>query len=437
MKYIESLEGFLDEKYSKLLDENIGIVLIRNVNKSVRQKIYDYANMFSNMAAFQIVDPDNGRTHMVLRYKDPIFTKSDFRSIYKKANEAYVDGDYEYCFMQYLKALRSGKSNNLTYAIMGFTLAKLGRYQEAIDYLTIANCMKSNRDLGYNFSNAIDLFSKMNGTISDKKENLLSRSYESVLIDGKIVIVSSLSDNQIERIQKRISDYPGMDCFVVEIDGKKNLIFKETMPIFVPAINTKEITDKAESAYLTGSYDEAIRESKKLILVTRPNSYTFSRLGLAYAKKKEISKAIETLKIAKGLSINENQKLSSGYDSIISDLEEVLENSNYENSPSYDLITEVDSNYVINNFDNISESIANTGLGISDACILLGIKGEALNIMRLLYARKFYSEGQPRIADAFVRIVEASDCETSLTNEIKEEVCSCKNLYPRIKKLSE
>ena len=435
MKCVDNTNTFLEEAYDRLLDNECGIVLLRNISNSMKQKIYDYASLVSNMAAFPIVDPDTKEMHMVLRYKDPIYSKSHFESIYKKANDAYVNGDYELCFKQYLKALQSGKSNNLTFAIMGFTLAKLGRYSEAIDYLTVANCMKSNRDLGYNFTNAICLFEKMNNNgISNKKDNILSRSYESVLIDGKIVVVSSLSDNQIERIQKRISEYPGMDCFVIEIDGKKSLVFKETMPIFVPRINTQEITNKAELAYLTGSYDEAISESKKLILVTKPNSYTFSRLGLAYGRKKEFRKAIETLKIAKGL----NKKLASGYDSIIKDLEDELK---YEDSlqytPSNEPITGIDSNYVINNFDNISELIASTGLGISDACTLLGISGEALNVLRLLYARKFYCEEEPRIADAFIRAVEDSGNETALTDEIKEEIISSKKIYPKVKKISE
>lgn len=320
---IKKYKKLIDINYNQLLNNKGGIILLRNVDKKGNIIIHEIAKSYSDMAAFTIKDNNTNEFFVVLRYKSPLYITIDFEKSFFEGNFAYINGDYEKCIEIYLNALQYGKSNNKSFSILGFAYAKVGKYDEAIDYLTIANCLS--RD-GTSYHETINLLKRIKDgsyTSSANKDktlkSLLRDNYKSVIFNGQLVLLDLENISGIENIERDIKDFPGMNCFIINVDGTKKLVLKGQMPIPISSKKISRISKKVENCYFKEEFDQYIMYAERLIIaISNPSTDFISKLSLSYARKRLFDKAIFYLNIARGLSDN-NSLLNDYYNSLLID----------------------------------------------------------------------------------------------------------------------
>ena len=308
---INEIESFIKYKYKELLDNNGGIVLLKNINRQCIERIHEISKEYIDMASFSIKDPKTQEKHMVLRYKSPIYITPNFSSMFIEANLAYLNGDYNRCIDIYNKVLQYGKSNNKTFAILGFAYAKTGNHKKAIEYLTIANCTLPDQS----FSETILMLESINSNNDEEQIDtnnsisLLRSLYKRILLNEEIVILDSLDKDESEEIKRLISKFPGISYFSTRNNEKEQIILKEALPIYMPITSTKKIRSDILKKYSDQKYDECINESKKYLRVSTPTYDDLLIIGLSYAKKEDYEKASMYLDIAESMTEKETQPI--------------------------------------------------------------------------------------------------------------------------------
>lgn len=91
--------------------------------------------------------------------------------------------------------------------------------------------------------------------------------------------------------------------------------------------------------------------------------------------------------------------------------------------------SDVNNFYGIENFDEINSFIASSGLDVESACQQMGMTPEQIDIIKLIYAREFYIQGNFEKGDLFLNSVEKSKNKTKITVKLFDEVRRNKRFY--------
>ena len=94
-----------------------------------------------------------------------------------------------------------------------------------------------------------------------------------------------------------------------------------------------------------------------------------------------------------------------------------------------DFGNDLQNHYGIENLDEITLYILESGLDVETACQELGMTNEQIDTIRLIYARNFYSQGDYEKGDQFLKSVEKSKNKTKFTSKLLEEVRKNKRFY--------
>ncbi len=156
----EFIKGKLNELYKK------GIILLKPMNDSRRQKIHDIVKEIPDIVSFSI-ETDVGR-QIVLRFKPFIDEYVDLSTIAKEGNRAYSEGEYGNCIGAYRDILKFGTPKAWVYAKLGLAYMKKFNKETAIDYLTVATALSKEEQTDFDFT---DLIASLKGLIDpeDKK----------------------------------------------------------------------------------------------------------------------------------------------------------------------------------------------------------------------------------------------------------------------------
>ena len=228
-----------------------------------------------------------------------------------------------------------------------------------------------------------------------------------------------------------IGNYPDMVAFVIGEKNKQQIVLRYK-PTIDEYVDVKNLINLGNQAYKEGNYDECIANYLQLLqLFDNPRSIVYSKLGLAYMKKWQTSLAIDYLTIATDLSKKEN--LDFDFSDLIAKLKgDILEE---DRKPCFKMTqkdfdySDVGDYYGVNNFPEINSFIIESGLDVETACSQLGLSLEEVDIIKLIYAREFYTQGSYNKGDAFLKSVEKSKNKTENTKKIFEEVRKNKRFY--------
>ena len=91
--------------------------------------------------------------------------------------------------------------------------------------------------------------------------------------------------------------------------------------------------------------------------------------------------------------------------------------------------SDVNDYYGIHNFAEINSYIIESGLDVESACKQLGLTPEKIDIVNLIYAKCFYTQGNFSKGDLFLKSFERSKTKTDNTKKIFEEVRKNKRFY--------
>lgn len=146
-------------------------------------------------------------------------------------------------------------------------------------------------------------------------------------------------------------------------------------------------------------------------------------------KKRQKDIAIDYFTVATELSKKEEK--SYDFTDLIAKLKGTIDKKNKK--PRFTMKVEDfnnnDNYYGIENFDEITSYILESKLDVETACQKLNISNEEIDIIRLIYARKFYSQGSYDKGDQFLKSVEQSKNKSEFTIKLIEEIRKNKKFY--------
>ncbi len=273
-----------------------------------------------------------------------------------------------------------------------------------------------------------DKFFQKEKITQETEKEFINKKYTELLDKKSIVLLKPMDSDKIDRIIELIENYPDMRAFVIAVGNKQQVVlkYKPTMDKYV---DKKNLYDLGNKAYKEKNYDECIENYLQLLqYYDKPKSVVFSMLGLSYMKKQQIPLAIDYLTIATELSKKENAVFDF-YD-LIASLKGIM--SKEDRKPRF-IMTENDfdynDNYGVDNFEEINSYIIESGLDVETACEELGLSLEETDIIKLIYARQFYTQENYGKGDMFLKSVERSKNKTQNTKQLLEEVRKNKRFY--------
>lgn len=265
----------------------------------------------------------------------------------------------------------------------------------------------------------------------DSEKEFIAKKYQELSKKKGIILLRPMDDVRIERIFKMIEDYPDMVAFVIG-EGNQQQVVLRYKPVIDEYVDGKNLINLGNQAYKEGNFDECINNYLLLLqLFDEPRSVVYSKLGLAYMKKWQIPLAIDYLTIANALS--KKEKVDFDYSGLIARLKGDI--SQEDAKPHFKMTqrdfnySDVNNYYGIENFSEINAYIIESGLDVESACEQMGFTPEETDIVKLIYAREFYRQGNYDKGDLFLKSVERSKNKTKETRKIFEEVRKNKRFY--------
>lgn len=279
---------------------------------------------------------------------------------------------------------------------------------------------------------------KVHNPISDKQEQVnmkngkkhyLAHKHEKLLEHKEIILLKPMEDQEISIIMEIIKEYSDMVAFTIKNGAKKQIVLK--YKLVNEDLNTKDFLALAQQAYKVKKYNECINYCRQILQTCdNPDINVYATLGLAYMKKWKIDKAIDYLTIATSLAKERNLKLD--FSILIARLKGEI--SEYDSKPHFkmkleDFYDNVSDDYNVENFNEINDYIVQSGLDVTTACINMGFTPQKINIIKLIYAQKYYAQKWYDKGDSFFKDVVKSKNKTKETQKLLEEVSKNKMFY--------
>lgn len=265
----------------------------------------------------------------------------------------------------------------------------------------------------------------------DSEKNFIAKRHEELVERKGIILLKPMDEVRINRIFDIVGEYPDMVAFVIG-DGNKRQVVLRYKPINHEFVDTKSLLNFGNEAYKNGNYDDCIETFLQLLqFFNEPRAFNYAKLGLSYMKKFDISLAIDYLTIATALAKKEN--LDFDYSDLILKLKGEIEKDDIK--PRFKMIQDdfdhgdVNKFYGIENFEEINSYIVDSGLDVESACQQMNLTPEQIDIIRLIYSREFYIQGNFDKGDLFLRSVEESKNKTNITKKLFYEIRKNKRFY--------
>lgn len=280
---------------------------------------------------------------------------------------------------------------------------------------------------------AIERTPKVNNSsqFADSEREFLDKKYEELLKNEGIILLKPMDNDRINRIFGMVEEYPDMVASIIG-EGNKRQVVLRYKPIIKEYIDVKNLINLGNQAYGVGNYDECINKYLKLLqLFSEPKAIVYSKLGLSFLKKKNIALAIDYLTIASELAKKEHSDIN--FEDLVLRLKKEIPKGDikprFKMEPKDFDYSDENNFYGIENFDEISSYIVNSGLSVETACQALNMTFEQIDIVRLIYAREYYIQGNYEMGDLFLKSVEKSKYKTTRTIKLFKEITTNKRFY--------
>lgn len=263
----------------------------------------------------------------------------------------------------------------------------------------------------------------------DSEEEFIESKHELLLNGQGMVLLRPMDNDRRKRIHDIVERYPDMVSFSIG-EGNNRQIVLRYKPFTRKYVDVKNLINMGNLAYKEGNYDSCIDDYLQLLQFGEPKAFVYAKLGLAYMKKWKKDTAIDYLTIATQLSKQEDGQFD--FTELIASLNGLIDEK--DKKPQFRMRTEdfgndCENHYGIEKFDEITAYILESGLDVETACQKFGMTDEQIDIMRLIYARQFYLQGNYEKGDQFLKSVEKSKNKTKFTLKLFDEVRHNKRFY--------
>ncbi len=261
-------------------------------------------------------------------------------------------------------------------------------------------------------------------TLADK--DFMNRKHKELLANKGIILLRKMNSSRIEKILKMTEDYSDMDAFVIGNDNKQQVVLRyKTLD---EGINKKDLINIANKAYGEKDYAKCIEVNLQLLsLFNKPKEIIYSKLGLAYMKMMNISLAIDYLTIADDLAKKEHSDFNFSY--LIARLKNEIPQEDIKPNFKMELEDFVYDDKYDSLFNMINNLVMVYGLNLNEACAQLGLNEEEALIVKLVYAREFYTQGNYVKGDLFFKAVEKEKNKTDAVKALLKEVQTNRRFY--------
>lgn len=258
----------------------------------------------------------------------------------------------------------------------------------------------------------------------DKEKIFLDKKRSELLKNKAIILLDEMPRERAKRLNKIANKYSDISSFIIGDDDKSQVVLRYN-PYLDDPVSVQNLITKGNLAYKEGNYDYCIECYLQLLRFGTPSILVYVKLGSAYMRKYDKEKAIEYFSIATHLSKEENGEF---------DFTELIENLKCSiRKPKFEMqisdFTNDDKYYGIENIDEITNYIMTSNLDVESACEKLGMNIEQIDIIRLIYAREYFSHGYNAKGEEFLKVVEKRKNKSLFVKKILDEIRKNKKIY--------
>lgn len=278
-------------------------------------------------------------------------------------------------------------------------------------------------------SPSVSVVSDEENIIRDSERELIRKKHEFLLRAKGVVLLEPMDIKKCKRLIKISKEYLDLRAFIIN-DGSDTRVVLRYRPTLEEYLNVKELVANADKEYKTGNYKECIDALLQCLQVGKPSSYVYAKLGLSYLKNGNKNSAINYLVIATSLAEKDGRKFD--FTNLIGVLRgdtKPEDEKPYVKMSLDEFTYDIDCYYGIQDVDKITTYILESGLDVESACIKLGMSKEEIDILRLIYARTYYTDGYFKKGDEFIKAVEKSQNKTKFVINLLNEIRSNKRFY--------
>ncbi|MBO5096348.1 MAG: hypothetical protein J6B98_05690 [Bacilli bacterium] len=261
--------------------------------------------------------------------------------------------------------------------------------------------------------------------IGDSGDSIKNR-YEELKKYG-LVTIKCKSKNRVAKVLQDIINYPNVRAIV--LSDEKTIALKHT-----PYMNFNNkflgTIKKADKLSEKRKYKEAIKLYLEILKFEDINSLVYSKIGLCFVGLRNYSKAVEYLTVAMELGKKEN-RVHDFYSLIaklegkiqITDIKPIIKNK--DNKFTFD----EKYNFGLGDISEVTDAIIMMNLDVETACKILMINEEDIELIKLVYAKEFFSQGEIKLAEKFLKSVEQYENKTPKIIKALEEVKRNRKMY--------
>ena len=266
----------------------------------------------------------------------------------------------------------------------------------------------------------------MSREILETDRLFVEAKYQELLQRKGILILKPMNSQRRKIIERIVREYPDMISFTIGDDENKQIVLRYK-PVEMERIDIENTIKMGNEAFKERKYTTCLRCFLLLIQIGKPRAFVYAKLGLTYLKMQKINLAIEYLTIATYMSKQTDGKFD--YTELIENLKNPIPE---EDKKAIVYMKEKEfKNDTINtygiNIEEITEYILANDLDVESACEELGI--DDVNVVRLIYARKYYSQGDFSKGDEFIKVTERNKNKSTLAKKLLNEIRTKKKFY--------
>jgi len=281
------------------------------------------------------------------------------------------------------------------------------------------------------FDQEDDSYEKYDHTNQEKRDKeFVEKQHKKLLNDKGIIILNTMAEGREKFIIDQADRYLDMSVFTIMDHGKKRIVLKYN-DLDYEDFDEKILISEALDDYRNGNYEDCLnKEIKILETSTDQKSANYSLIGLSYMKLFKIDEAIKYLTVANYLAKQENSGKDFG--DLLLRLRDEIDYDDIKprvKMRQSDFINDNVNFYGIKDFDKINEYICESGLDVETACQNLNMTEEDIDIVKLIYAREYYTLGNKEKGELFLKSFERSKEKTNKTIKIYNYIQKSKKFY--------
>ena len=401
---------------SNLLNNNIDIALqqLKIYLSSIDKSEYEY--IITNLIKLSIIEKDSAYTYPMLEMSllNNNNYEIDIENYVQKFYLSISENKLEQAKI-YLDIINSANK------IKNGSLAVDNLYKVLENYLAHSNP----------HNNTFDYYEDDTEIMMNKSDlNFIKRKHDELVKNKGIIILKPMNKERTEFILHEADKYLDISVFTIIDEGREKIVFKYN-DLDYEDFDDKALISEALDDYRNKHYEESLKKQIK-ILETNVEQKTsnYAMIGLSYMKLQKIDEAIKYLTIANYLC--KKKQKNRDYGDLLLFLKGQIDEDDIKPKivmKQNDFRNDNIKFYGIKNFDELNTYICESGLDVETACRNINMSEEDINVVKLIYAREYYTLGNKEKGELFLKSYEKSKNKTNKTKSIYKYIQQNKKFY--------